>query len=663
MAKTIDLRTYLLLERAFVRRLQRSWRQRSAPIYQKITQACLDHKWDEARRLVPDLDLAEVGTENREWITYMLLSCAVFGAGIVSKKKPSFVGVGTFDTFLKQVTSNFLQYLEFSATAQVQAEAMQSIAEDEAKTKALALKWDESQHPRDKEGQFTGLPPGYTLHTESTASYSGQTNYTTRVRDAQGEQVAYADYVVFEERHDALDRKLHPHETRPVASGRGGVYRPEVTLSMIEVSPEHRRKGIGLAMLRGIAKEHGLPVNSGMRTEEGGALWQAWLNRPERLKWEEAQHPRDKEGQFTASGTGNKELIERNLAESKLVGGGGPERARWRMLSDRAAEAADAYFDAKDAHRDLTHQLEEKYGNKGALEYGPEDYATYRNSQAALQTASRLMDAADAAVKRQEPAMRVEVVTNISTGVALSMGIDPAMIHVVDKDPPEFKVGEKVFTEAGHYSPGELRIELNARNVSYAQGEVVEGITAHEISHRVWHGLQQASDEEFQRYLRKAVTSDGQHHTAWYHERFGGQVGDVVIHSERRLKPEYQEEMTKEFPAATVLAGLAGGELFTGIAQEMIEEDGHSAYAKSYWSPEARAARGHSYDTAINETIAEVTRYLISPRSWHEDKTPDMASPWTKFTIAMHTWWHEGSELRKAGIARVRAEHKRKVSV
>jgi hypothetical protein len=155
VAKTVDLRTYIALERAFLRRLLRSWRIQSAPIYQKITQACLDHKWDEARRLVPDLDMTEVGTENREWITYMLLSCGVFGANMVAKGRPSFVGVGSFDTFLKQTTNNMLQYLELNATAQIQKEALQLIAEDEAQTKAV-LKWDASKHPREPKGSAIG---------------------------------------------------------------------------------------------------------------------------------------------------------------------------------------------------------------------------------------------------------------------------------------------------------------------------------------------------------------------------------------------------------------------------------------------------------------------------------------------------------------------------
>ena len=153
MASTVDLRTYLLLERAFVRRLQRSWRQHSAPIYAKITKACLDHNWNEARRLVPELDMAEVGTTNREWIQYMLLSCAVFGANTVAKAKPSFVGVGSFDTFLKQTTNNMLQYLEYTATARVQKEALQLIATDEAEaTRKVAF--DPSQ-PRDEKGRWS----------------------------------------------------------------------------------------------------------------------------------------------------------------------------------------------------------------------------------------------------------------------------------------------------------------------------------------------------------------------------------------------------------------------------------------------------------------------------------------------------------------------------
>ena len=116
----------------------------------------------------------------------------------------------------------------------------------------------------------------------------------------------------------------------------------------------------------------------------------------------------------------------------------------------------------------------------------------------------------------------------------------------------------------------------------------------------------------------------------------------------RRLKEEYREEFARDYPASTVLGLLAEGQPFTGIAQSMVDEDGHSAYAKAYWTPEARAARDHSYETAINETIAEITRYITSPRSWNEKQTPQTDSPWSKLTVAMHEWYRNQQDQAEA---------------
>ena len=195
MPKIIDLRTYLLLERAFIRRLQRSWQQQSAPIYAAITKACTDHEWDKARRLVTDLDMTEVGTENREWITYMLLSFAVFGASTVKKGKPSFVGAGSTDTFLKQVTNNFLQYLEHGATAQIQAEALQLIAEDEAKTKAVKFDYDQLRGPN---GRWVKEPVSPDTPTSTAKTAIGLIhNGVVRVHDLKQRdpyEVGHEDY-------------------------------------------------------------------------------------------------------------------------------------------------------------------------------------------------------------------------------------------------------------------------------------------------------------------------------------------------------------------------------------------------------------------------------------------------------------------------------------
>lgn len=135
MAKTYDIRTYVTLEQTLTRRLVREWRKDSASLYHAITDACHARQWDKARQLVQDLDLREIGERNREWIKYLLLSIANYGAGMVSKGTPSFVGVGNFDLLLNQVTDTFLLYLENDATRQIQMEALQLIAEDEQKTR------------------------------------------------------------------------------------------------------------------------------------------------------------------------------------------------------------------------------------------------------------------------------------------------------------------------------------------------------------------------------------------------------------------------------------------------------------------------------------------------------------------------------------------------
>lgn len=503
MAKAVDLRTYLLLERAFVRRLQRSWQIQSAPIYEKIAQACNDHQWDRARQYVTDLDMTEVGTENREWITYMLLSCAVFGAQMVAKNRPSFVGVGTFDTFLKQVTNNFLMYLENAGTTRVQAEALQSIAEDEAKTKAAMQKvaWDESKHPRDKEGQFTH------------------------------------------------------------ASGGGG-------------------RGAG---------------------------------------WEQP------------------------------IEGGGPVRARWVERNREAMDAFDDWIDLKEAHKVHVNRVFERV--KVKLDAGhPQEEADklwdaeaaadkeYVASRSAVIRAEKIKEEADAALKAIEPAMKVEVITNISHDVAKRLGVRPDMIDVVHKQPREFDVGNKHFTEAGHFNPATGRIQLNAYNLSYGDAQEIKGVTAHELSHAIYNQLKTEADAEFQRYLKKAISpTNSDEYTEWFNENFYREPGKWA----KQVRPEKLAALQKEFPASAVMAKLAGGNLFAGISEEMVKEDGHSAYAESYWTKEGIAARGHTYESAINETTAEITRYLTYPSSWHESKTPSPFSMWTQFTGAMHTWYRE----------------------
>jgi hypothetical protein len=376
------------------------------------------------------------------------------------------------------------------------------------------------------------------------------------------------------------------------------------------------------------------------------------------FKFDEAQHPRDKEGQFTEAGA--LEAGAKTAEKDTLEGGGGPERAKWWKLTQAAMAANDEFFDAKIVHHQTVARLEKLHG-AAARRFDPEAIERltkdpdYLASKKRLHEAEQAMLAAEAAIKRQDPAMRVEVVTNLVTPVALRLGIDPGIIKVVDKDPPEFDVGGKHFVEGGHYNPADRLIEINARNVPYGDSIGVKGVAAHEISHAIYHALKSEAEREFERYLMKATTPGGEHHTPWFHERF---VSDTTTTTHRVLRPEFREEMEKEFPASTVLARLSGGDLFTGLSNAMIEEDGHSAYAKSYWDPAAVKRRG--YEPAINETVAEITRWMTYPQGWEEPVTPSEFSPWVKLTQEMHQWYTTGSDLRKAGVARIRAAYAKK---
>lgn len=317
--KKIDLRTYIALEKAFVRRLQRSWRIQSASTYAAIAKACTEHHWDEARRLVTDLDMTEVGTQNREWITYMLLSCAVFGANMVAKGKPSFVGVGSFDTFLKQSTNNMLMYLEHTGTRRVQEEALQSIAEDEAKTKAL-----KREYVRDEEGQFAE-----TGKTKIAESYDGY-QHTLKMTTLDGKEIGslklrmdrtnkLAEFDILHIDPEARGRGYGEHLFRAAADkakalGATRILGDVTSAGMLRLAtkvmgqPEFIADAIeeftydqALKKLEPLAPENAEGV-----IDTWNYLAVRWPLKKKKyarkadvvLKWDEAEHPRDKEGRF-----------------------------------------------------------------------------------------------------------------------------------------------------------------------------------------------------------------------------------------------------------------------------------------------------------------------------------------------------------------------------
>jgi hypothetical protein len=137
----MDLRTFVTLETTLVQRLLKDWKVQSDPIYQKITQACKEQKWDEARRLVSDLDLSDLGTRRKEWIRFLLESFANYGAARAGQAKPLLAGTKAANTAVEQATNQMLMYLEHAATTQVQEQALQLIATDEAAHRAVKAEY------------------------------------------------------------------------------------------------------------------------------------------------------------------------------------------------------------------------------------------------------------------------------------------------------------------------------------------------------------------------------------------------------------------------------------------------------------------------------------------------------------------------------------------
>jgi hypothetical protein len=129
----IDIRVFLELEAQLLRRLRKTWRPLAASLQAKVVEAINAGDFASAYGLAREVDLSDVGEKNRQYIKYMMLANANFGARLVSDTKSTFVSSGTFDAMLDKVTDNFCKSLEHNATIQTYKSIVQSIAEAEKK--------------------------------------------------------------------------------------------------------------------------------------------------------------------------------------------------------------------------------------------------------------------------------------------------------------------------------------------------------------------------------------------------------------------------------------------------------------------------------------------------------------------------------------------------
>ena len=209
---------------------------------------------------------------------------------------------------------------------------------------------------------------------------------------------------------------------------------------------------------------------------------------------------------------------------------------------------------------------------------------------------------------------KIDKTTRRAVEVAEQLGVNPGIINVVDKEPTPFKVGDLQFREAGHYDPTTGQIEINVQAAYDDRMSVTQGIVAHECFHAMYHDVRKEQEVE-----HAAITALPEED----YDRMFGRNGYA--------RPEAMKEIAQRFPVSAAFSKTWGdGYINEGKMQAMRKEDGHSSYAKAYWTPEALALNG-SLERAVNETLAEVTRYQIAPASWSEkDTIPKLSSSWSK---------------------------------
>jgi hypothetical protein len=227
-------------------------------------------------------------------------------------------------------------------------------------------------------------------------------------------------------------------------------------------------------------------------------------------------------------------------------------------------------------------------------------------------------------VERQE---RLTKVTRRVTDVAAQMHYDMNAIDIVDEEPREFTVGNLQFHEAGHYNPATDRIQINARNTAGDAMSSTTIVAAHEIAHAQYAAVEKLrqAEHDVMRQLRDKGPTDEN----------GDPIPDPRYFTKwGSVKLEALPELRKKYPASALWADTFGDGFLdatdhTATRDKMIEDDGASAYSRAYWSKAAIAQRGHTYETAVNETLAEVRRMIEVPHGHRDGDSPPSES-WAK---------------------------------
>lgn len=123
-------KVFLQLESSLSLRLRKSWAPVAADLYARMTEHVAAGRFDDARALALEIDLAPVAAANREYMKYTLWGFAILGASQAAEGTPSIKGM-TFEETLNHTTNMLQQSVALNSTDLAKDRALQLIAKSE----------------------------------------------------------------------------------------------------------------------------------------------------------------------------------------------------------------------------------------------------------------------------------------------------------------------------------------------------------------------------------------------------------------------------------------------------------------------------------------------------------------------------------------------------
>lgn len=155
---SIDVRTYLDLERALTLRLQKTWAALAPDLFHPIEAAIKRKDWAAAYDAAREIDASPVVEGNRQYIKYLLLATANFGAAMANPKEHTFVSAGNFSGFLDTIVQNMVDMAERTLNTELYAHCLAMIVEAQQPAQ-------KSNPYHDDDGKFTtadgAVQPGH----------------------------------------------------------------------------------------------------------------------------------------------------------------------------------------------------------------------------------------------------------------------------------------------------------------------------------------------------------------------------------------------------------------------------------------------------------------------------------------------------------------------